>query len=190
MREVVIFDTEYTAWPGSAQRNWTAPGEFREIIQIGALRVDAESLTEVASFNVLSKPTLNPQLSDYIVALTGMTQKAVETDGLSLRHAVAGFLSFCGDRPLWCYGSDGWIVAKNLALIGAADLWPHGLRSRNIGEWFGAQGVDVQRLNSGSLAAAMGVDFTARAHDALNDCRSILAAARALVDRGAGNPFL
>lgn len=188
MREAIIFDTEYTAWEGSAARNWTAPGEFREILQIGALRTNIDTLEETAAFSVLAKPTLNPLLSDYIQSLTGITQAQVDCEGLTLPDAVKHFVSFCGDRQLFCYGSDGLIIAKNLALVGLRGTQP-GLRSENIGHWFARQGVDVRNLNSGSLAAAVGVTFEGRAHDALNDCRSILAAVKALVARGAANPF-
>ena len=189
MREAIIFDTEYTAWDGSAARNWTAPGEFREILQIGAVRADIDTLQETASFSVLVKPKLNPVLSDYIQSLTGITQAAIDRSGLSLADAVSRFVAFCGGRQMFCYGSDGLIIAKNLALTGLRGTQP-GLRSENIGLWMAQQGLDVRILNSGSLATAAGADFDAPAHDALNDCRSILAAVRALTARGAPNPFI
>ncbi len=188
MREVIIFDTEYTAWDGSVQRNWTAPGEFREIIQIGAIRANAETLRETGSFSILIRPVLNPVLSTYISALTGIQQQDIVERGETLSGGVRKFQTFCDQRPTYCYGFDGWIIAKNLALLGQAAVWP-GLRSINIGTWFAAQGLDVRSLNSGKLAQAAGVSFEGREHDALGDCRSILAAASALVGRGAPNPF-
>jgi inhibitor of KinA sporulation pathway (predicted exonuclease) len=189
MREVIIFDTEFTAWDGSAQRNWTAPGEFREIIQIGALCVNVETLTEAAHFSILTRPVLNPILSDYICALTGIEQSAIDQNGVSLFEGVSKFLAFRQDLPMYCYGYDGWIIARNLALFGQGALWP-GLRPINIGDWFSDQGFPVRSLNSGGLAQAAGVSFEGRAHDAVGDCRSILAAIRATVQRGAANPFL
>lgn len=189
MREAVIFDTEYTAWEGSQRRNWTAPGEFREIVQIGAIQVDIETFDETAAFTVLVKPTLNPVLSAYISELTGITQNEIDTQGVSLNCAVERFLSFCGGRSIYCYGSDGLIIAKNLALAGLRGAWP-GLRSHNIGVWMAQQGLDVLRLNSGRLAEAAGATFEGREHDALGDCRSILAAVKALTARGAHNPFI
>jgi inhibitor of KinA sporulation pathway (predicted exonuclease) len=189
MREAVIFDTEFTAWDGSQSRRWTAPGEFREILQIGAIVVEADTLEEQRAFSVLVRPTLNPVLSPYIVSLTGITQAAIDQHSLSLADAVAEFLAFAQDRPLCCYGDDGWVIAKNLQLVGRGALWPSGLRARDIGRWFTAAGFDVRGLNSGHLAKALGLTFDAAAHDALNDCRSIAAAIRALVQRGAPNPF-
>ena len=35
----IIFDTEYTAWEGSQERNWSGDNEYMELVQIGALKV-------------------------------------------------------------------------------------------------------------------------------------------------------
>ena len=35
----IIFDTEYTAWEGSQERNWSDDDEYMELVQIGALKV-------------------------------------------------------------------------------------------------------------------------------------------------------
>lgn len=189
MRETVIFDTEFTAWEGSVSRGWTAPGEFREILQIGAIRLDAHTLTERDCFNVFVRPVFNPVLSDYIVDLTGITPDTIESSGTTLAEAVSRFLDFSGECPMWCYGFDGRIIAKNLSLLGQGELWP-ALRPGNIAAWFPSVGVDNRNVNSGALARLVGASFDARAHDAVNDCRSIAEAIRVLVRRGAANPFL
>ena len=48
--KIIIFDTEFTAWEGSLARNWNGPGEYREIIQIGAILVDTQNLQELDFF--------------------------------------------------------------------------------------------------------------------------------------------
>ena len=35
----IIFDTEFTAWKGSQERDWSGENEERELVQIGALKV-------------------------------------------------------------------------------------------------------------------------------------------------------
>lgn len=189
MREAVIFDTEFTAWEGSVARGWTAPGEFREILQIGAVRLNASTLEELEVFDVLVKPVFNPVLSDYIVKLTGITHDTLDVHGSTLAQAVCRFLAFVGSRPMWCYGLDGWIIAKNLALLGQGDVWPR-LKPYNIATWFPTVGVDNRDVNSGAVARLVGAEFDARAHHAVNDCRSIAEAVRVLVRRGATNPFV
>ena len=39
--KIVVFDLEYTAWEGSMGRCWSEDWEHREIVQIGAVLVDA-----------------------------------------------------------------------------------------------------------------------------------------------------
>ncbi|MBS28057.1 MAG: hypothetical protein CL566_03910 [Alphaproteobacteria bacterium] len=38
---VVIVDFEYTSWDGARERGWPGPDEFKEVVPIGAVRVDA-----------------------------------------------------------------------------------------------------------------------------------------------------
>ena len=67
----VVFDLEFTAWEGSMANRWSRPGEFTELVQIGAVRVDARTFAVEAEMDVLVKPRLNPVLSEYFVQLTG-----------------------------------------------------------------------------------------------------------------------
>ncbi|MBU6156070.1 MAG: exonuclease, partial [Alphaproteobacteria bacterium] len=69
MAQVILFDTEFTAWRGSMARGWKGPGEHQEIVQIGAVRLDAQELKELAEFQVLIRPVINPVLSSYFVGL-------------------------------------------------------------------------------------------------------------------------
>ena len=115
---VVVFDTEYTAWEGSAQRQWSGPGEEIEIVQIGAVKVDANDWREVDAFSVLVKPVINPVLSDYFVALTGIQQADVDAQGQSLPEALEAFVQFtAGATWVLSNGDDRRVVAKNCALI-------------------------------------------------------------------------
>ena len=38
--KAMVFDLEFTSWPGSNERNWSLPNEDREIIQIGAVKIE------------------------------------------------------------------------------------------------------------------------------------------------------
>jgi len=55
----IIYDLEYTAWEGSINRNWSDDGEYKEIIEIGAIVVN-KNLKEINSFNklIISKKAL------------------------------------------------------------------------------------------------------------------------------------
>ena len=71
---IAVFDLEWTTWEGAQARNWSGPGEEREIVEIGAVKLDGRnSLREISAFDMLVRPRLNPLLSDYFTGLTGDT---------------------------------------------------------------------------------------------------------------------
>ena len=61
---------------------WSRPGEFTELVQIGAVRVNAETFAVEAEMDVLVRPRLNPLLSDYFTGLTGITNQDIAARGL------------------------------------------------------------------------------------------------------------
>jgi DNA polymerase III epsilon subunit-like protein len=186
--EVVVFDTEFTAWPGSMERGWAGPGEHKEIVQIGAVALDARRLEERRAFTVLVRPVLNPVLSDYLVRLTRITNERVGREGLDFQTAVARFVEFASDRPLHCFGRDDRIIAANAALLGKPHLWP-GLTATNLKDWLLKVGIPLAGVYSGMLAKHVGAASQGIAHDALVDARSLAEAVRYLVGKGAPNPF-
>ncbi len=188
MNEVILFDTEFTAWPGSMARNWKGPGEHREIVQIGAIRLGAQQLDEKSSFNVLIKPMHNPVLSSYFEALTDISNERLQADGISFAQGVTAFQSFIGQRPAFAYGRDDLIIAENASLLGHPDLWQAAPAS-NLRLWLEKVGVPLAGVHSGELAAHVGASAQGRIHDALTDARSLAEAVRYLVARGAPNPF-
>ena len=101
----ILLDTEYTSWDGSYERGWSGPNEYKEIIQIGAIVVDGKSLTEEGAFSVFIKPVKNPNLSDFIIELTGITQEKIDAEGISLPEALR---RLCAGSPDIClrYGRD------------------------------------------------------------------------------------
>lgn len=188
--EVVFFDTEFTAWSGSVARRWSGPGEHKEIVQIGAIKVDAATLNEVAWFEVLIRPTKNPVLSDYLVGLTRISNERLAREGVAFADAIRRFVTFLGRSPIYCYGRDDRIIAANAELLGHAALWPGEIVGVNLKDWLLSVGVQIAGVFSGELAAHVGATSQGVAHDALVDARSLAEATRYLVAKGAPNPFL
>lgn len=186
--EVVIFDTEFTAWRGSVERNWAGPGEFREIVQIGAVRADAKTLAEVASFAVLIRPVRNPVLSDYFVDLTRITNERVAAEGTDFATGTKAFAAFVGKRRMYCYGRDDLVIARNAELLGKPHLWTN-TTAVNLRTWLVDIGIALTGVSSGTLAKHVGSVSQGLAHDALIDARSLAEAVRYLVKNGAPNPF-
>ena len=187
--EVVVFDTEFTAWPGSMARAWGGPGEHKEIIQIGAVIIDSKSLEERHAFSVLIRPVRNPILSPYLVDLTGITNERLEAEGVDFTTGVRSFVEFAGARPLHAYGRDDRIIAENADLLRQRKVWPD-LPTTNLKEWLLKVGIPLAGVHSGNLAAHVGSKSQGIAHDALIDSRSLAEAVRYLVAKGAPNPFV
>ncbi len=105
----IIFDTEFTSWPGAMERNWSGKNEHKELVQIGAVKVDT-SLNEVDSFDALSKPVLNKTLSKYFTDLTGITQQEIELKGVSIQKSIQSFLVWTDSLPIISWGGDETIL--------------------------------------------------------------------------------
>ena len=185
-REITVFDLEYTAWEGSEARDWSADWEHREIIQIGAVMLSAEDgLAEVARFDVLVRPIVNPDLSDYIVALTGITEARLAASGIPFKEALDRFQSFVGDRSiLLCNGRDTAILRENCILNDVAFPFD-AARCRNIRPQLAAAlGIPESATRSGELPALLGLPPAGAMHDAVADADAIASVLRELRLRG------
>ncbi len=181
---ITVFDLEFTAWEGSMARRWLGPGEFKEVVQVGAVRLDPITLEETDWFEVLVKPRLNSVLSDYLVKLIGVTNEEVEARGVDFAEAYRGFVDFAAGGPIIAFGRDDLVLTDNLRLYGITDAPPLPLYINMI-PWLMGQGYDLRGLHACDVGPLVGADFKGRAHNALDDARSVAAGIRTLVARGA-----
>ena len=188
MEAAIVFDTEFTAWPGSIARSWRGPGEYKEIVQIGAITINVNTLEELSSLSVLIRPVLNPVLSDYFTRLTGISNALLIEKGVEFAEGAARFSAFVGSAKTFCYGRDDLIIAENAKNLGLGAQWQLPA-STNLRYWLEKVGVPVAGVHSGELAAHVGAASQGRAHDAVTDSRSLAEAVRFLVAKGAPNPF-
>jgi inhibitor of KinA sporulation pathway (predicted exonuclease) len=184
-----ILDLEYTSWPGARERQWSGPGEHREIVEIGLVVVHRESLEEIAGLSLLVRPRHNPVLSDYFRELTGIAQAAVDhaVDFPAAERTLRAVLgdTLCGTAAgIWSFGEDGDIVAENYRLN---DLPPRLSPAcfRDIRPALTSSlGLPARGVDSGMLPEALGLTGYPPAHRALDDCRAIQAALRVARERG------
>ncbi len=170
---------EYTSWEGSLERGWSRPHEHREVVQIGAVRLDAgNGFGEVAAFDVLVRPQRNPVLSDYFVDLTGITNDRLAAEGGELERALDALAALAAGAPLLSNGDDGAVVAESCALIGVDDPLADD-------RWFDIAPalrrlLSRKQLGSAEIPALLGLPAPGPAHDALADARAIAAGLRHL----------
>mgnify|MGYP002725720655 CR=1 FL=1 len=115
-KEAVIYDLEWTTWPGAIQREWSEKDEYREIIRIGAISVDINSLQEVEVLDIFVKPSVNPILSNYCSKLTDISDEKIQTEGIELHDALYKFVDFVGERNIFSHGNDVVVILENLRL--------------------------------------------------------------------------
>lgn len=117
-RGVILLDTEFTAWPGTNAGGWAKKGEYRELIQLGAVALAGPDLAETGAFEALTRPRINTALSPYIQDLTGVTQARMAREGQDVAQGLAALARFAAGRPVLSYGHDGLVLLENLALAG------------------------------------------------------------------------
>jgi inhibitor of KinA sporulation pathway (predicted exonuclease) len=184
----VVFDLEFTAWEGSMANHWLRPGEFQEIVQIGAVQVDADFNTG-NTFDMLVRPRINPVLSPYLERLTGITNEALRAKGVDFAEAYRAFLAFTECLPIIAFGRDDLVFIDNLRLYGMSDappLPPY----LNVKIWMEEQGIDMRGLHAGDVAPSAGVPFSGHKHNGLDDALSVAAGIAALIARGAHSPLV
>lgn len=181
---LTVFDLEFTAWEGSLARQWLGPGEFKEVVQIGAVRLNLQSLRIEDSFDCLVRPRINAVLSDFFENLTGISKGRLAADGVDFEIAYRRFLDFAQGGTVAAFGHDEWVLEENIRLYGLKGLppMPDFLELR---EWFFQRGVDPKGLHSCDIGPKLGVPFEGQKHDALCDARSIAAGMTVLIQRGA-----
>lgn len=184
MSTITIFDLEYTAWECSMARRWLTPGEFQEVVQIGAVKLDGQTLAPLAEFEVLIRPRINSTLSPYFEKLTGIGNAALAARGVDFVQGYNRFLDFADGGVIAAFGHDDHVLDANLRLYGIQGARPMP-PFQDMRRWFAACGIDPRGMHSCEIASALGVPFEGHGHNALDDARSIAACMTVMAARGA-----
>lgn len=169
-------------------RRWMNPGQYKEIVQIGAVKVDS-NYSPIETFNMLVRPRLNPVLSAYLEKLTGITNEAVAARGVDFIEAYEAFVRFSAGVPIVAFGRDDRVLLENLRLYGAKDVSPMP-PFLDIRGWLTENGMDVSRMHACDVGPAAGAPFEGQTHDGLCDALGVAAGITALIARGAKPPVL
>ena len=185
LRTITIFDLEYTAWECSMARRWMTPGEFQEVVQIGAVKLDGESLAPMGELDLLVRPRINRELSPYLTNLTGISNADLAARGMDFVVAYDRFLDFAEGGTIAAFGRDDHVLIANQRLYGIAGARPLPA-FQDLRRWFAALGIDPRGLHSCDIGPLLGVPFQGQTHNALDDARSIAAGMAVMAARGAG----
>lgn len=183
----IIFDTEYTTWPGCQEHGWHG-NQKKEIVQISALKV-SNDLRVLDEFNVLCKPIINPVLSDYFTSLTHITNAQVKKNGIFFPLAYKKFESFIKDNICYSHAwgldflnkADGAIIKENLSLNNLSPTQK--IVYKNIApvfsELYKKHNIKIQNQSSGQIVKLLGIEKNIKhlnldTHNAFYDTHSIL----------------
>jgi hypothetical protein len=186
MKTVTIFDCEFLTAEGAMSRLWCGVHDPDPIlVQIGAIKLGlteglpivAEMLEYVLPFDRLgNKAVLDP----FFTSLTGIREKDLSEKGKSFRNVCQQFEAFVGEDKIWSWGKDElWALGINCFLNGyAMTLKPN--QFGNAASLFLAAGIpeaELLKIRSSTLAQYYGIcTKDLKAHDALDDVRSIVRA--------------
>jgi inhibitor of KinA sporulation pathway (predicted exonuclease) len=99
-------------------------------------------------------------------------------------QAYERFLTFAAPGPICAFGHDEWVLEENIRLYGLEQMRPlpafYDLRA-----WFADHQVDPRGLLSCDIGPSLGAPSIGRAHNALDDARSVAAGMEILAARGA-----
>lgn len=173
---LVVYDTEFTTWEGALERGWSGEHEYRELVQIAAQKINLETQTVLDQFEQLVRPVINPQLSDYFVELTQITQGRVDTEGVLFAEMYDDFMSWSAGVDKYSYqveSDDAVVLQENIDLY---QLSARLDRSEfgNLRPIFQNLGVDVENYNSGNIHRYFNIPLTGKEHDAMFDVTSLV----------------
>lgn len=192
--EFIIFDTEFTAWEGSMQRNWSKDFEKKELVQIGGLKIKKidDTLRVIDTINIFIKPKVNPVLSKYFIDLTGITQRLIESYGVPFLRGINYFYKFSKNKnneflPMYSYGNDYSVIKENLIihnLKSNSRFYNWGNHFYDIKRFF-KDYVNVDQYTSGSLYKAFNIKpgYGVDIHNSLWDSKSLFLSLKYLVDK-------
>ncbi|MFT4312274.1 MAG: exonuclease domain-containing protein [Candidatus Woesearchaeota archaeon] len=171
-RYIILYDTEYTSWEGTNEQGYdTKKQQFREITQIGAIKVDLITRKIVDEFCMFVKPLKNPTLSEYNKNLTKITQEQIDSAQLFV-PVWQEFLQFIKQTPCFSFGNDASVLTENVLLH---ELSTHfDTRTfHNLQTLFLTLNMKTKGFASSTLPTLFGIKNPYPEHNALGDAKSL-----------------
>lgn len=158
-----------------------------EIIQIGAVRIDAQGGV-LDSFHATLKPRIFRRLHHQITKVTGLTQQALQA-GTPIRAGLEHFISWCGaDAALFTWGPDDIGVLKQNLFLNALPVldWPPAYFDLQRIYTTQRPRAEGEGMTLEAVTERLGIPLDGTFHDALSDARYTAAICTYLdLERGA-----
>ena len=187
-KKIIIYDTEYTSWEGSLQRNWNKKYEYKELVQLSAIKllITKNNISKLNEINLYIKPQINSILSKYFINLTKINQEKINNEGIFYEKALKKFYNFSKDNiKLYCWGSDlgndSDVLLLNMKYYNITNIELYNWIKKyhfDIRFIFKKYNIDTINYNSGSIYKIIPnhVQYNSNIHNAKWDIESILLA--------------
>jgi len=198
MKTAILFDCEFVCLEGSQRRYWCAAHDPDPVIaQIGAAKLGLEGDfpildTFMAYVVPVDRYGRRYPLDPFFTKLTGITEAAIQAEGIMLRDALQRVDRFSQGARFWSWGKDELnMVAISCYVAGIQPSIP-AHRFDNAVKLLLAAGMpieDLARTPSSKLADYYGVEHPPlRGHDARDDALSVAYALQHLPTVGKLDP--
>jgi len=198
MKTAILFDCEFVCLEGSQRRYWCAAHDPDPVIaQIGAAKLGLEGDfpildTFMAYVVPVDRYGRRYPLDPFFTKLTGITEAAIQAEGIMLRDALQRVDRFSQGARFWSWGKDELnMVAISCYVAGIQPSIP-AHRFDNAVKLLLAAGMpieDLARTPSSKLADYYGVEHPPlRGHDARDDALSVAYALQHLLTVGKLDP--
>jgi inhibitor of KinA sporulation pathway (predicted exonuclease) len=164
----VVIDLEATCCDDHA-----FPRDEMEIIEIGAVLVDAETLKPAREFQTFVRPVRHRQLTPFCMKLTSITQADVDA-APRFSQAIFALRDFLrGTSALFCsWGAYDRGQFQRDARFHRMQL-PLGERHLNLKEAFSRRLGEPREYGTGQALRRVGLTFQGTHHRAIDDARNI-----------------
>ncbi|MCB9523689.1 MAG: exonuclease domain-containing protein [Myxococcales bacterium] len=181
-------DLEATCWRADEHPELAArQRDEAEIIEIGAVRLDPHTLTEVDRFERLVRPVRHPTLSAFCTQLTGISQALVDAEGVPFAQAYAELMAWMGptqavDLAAWGIFDHRQLERQAAELGAEAPGWtPHNIKV-HCSDWLRWTTGKSARFGQAQALQALGLPPGERPHRALSDALDVVRVLRVVWD--------
>jgi inhibitor of KinA sporulation pathway (predicted exonuclease) len=169
---LIIVDLEATC----CDKN-SFPRDEMEIIEIGAVAVDAAIDSILSEFQAFVRPVRHPKLTDFCKELTTITQEDVGgADSFTDVHSeLTSWLSQYGSHVFCSWGDyDRNQVDQDCRFHGVdSPFSPFSPSHRNLKREFSEAYATKKRFGVGSALKKLGLEFEGTAHRGIDDAKNI-----------------
>ncbi len=152
----------------------TIPRHEMEIIEIGAVMVDAKNLIPVSEFQTFIKPLRNPILTEFCKQLTSITQAEVDSAEI-YPNAIARFKQWQLQYSNFIFGSWGDYDRKQFEQDSKFHKIPYPIASAhiNLKHLFTVNQNLKKRYGMAKAIELAGLDLIGTHHRGIDDARNI-----------------